>query len=510
MDVLCLDKTGTLTTNRIQLRQIIPLGHDEQEIRQLLGDFIASTGVVNRTAEAIAATCPGQPRPVSVVIPFSSSYKWSGATFANDAGLERSYILGAPEIMLPHVKGGSILEPEIEVWTDLGLRVLLFTAHSKPLNLPNDDSLPTLPDNLEALCWITFTDELRPDAREVLDQFRKAGVELKLISGDNPQTVAALAQLAGIAHDVDVVSGLQLEDMTEPVFQETINQTTVFGRISPDQKRRIVQALRDHGHYVAMIGDGVNDVLSLKQAHMGIAMESGSQATRAVADMVLLGDRFDVLPEAIKEGQRILNGMQDNMRLFLARTLYAALLIIVAGFIGTDFPFTPRHNLILTTLPVGIPAFFLTVWARAGKPTKNLLSSVAEFCIPAGFSIMVVTLVVYLLYLDKALQLQRTVLTTTALLCGLLLIVFAEHSADAWGRQTRLRFDHRRIALAVAMLLAYMLIFPFPAVRDSFELNTLAWRDLAIILSAVLAWAGVVQSLWRYDWIRKLILPPPH
>ncbi len=408
--MLCLDKTGTLTTNRIQLRQIIPIQSDESDLRQHLGDFVASTGRVNRTAEAIAEACPGQPYPTAAEIPFSSAHKWSGATFSGP--LQGSYILGAPEILLPHVRGGDLLTRDVELWADLGLRVLLFAHHPDTLQ-PS----PQLPDDVQPLGWLTFTDELRPDAQAVLDQFRQAGVQVKLISGDNPQTVAALAQLAGISQDIAVVSGLQLAEMSDAQFAETADRVTVFGRITPEQKQRIVQALRAQGHYVAMMGDGVNDVLSLKQAKMGIAMESGSQATRAVADMVLLDDQFNVLPEAIKEGQRILNGMQDNMRLFLTRTLYAALLIVIAGFIGTDFPFTPKHNALLTTLPIGLPAIFLTIWARSGQPQKNLLSSVSEFVLPAGFSITIVLLVVYLLYVDSSLQLQRTVLTTTALLC---------------------------------------------------------------------------------------------
>jgi cation-transporting ATPase E len=507
VDVLCLDKTGTLTTNRIQLRQIVPLQAEEAALRQQLGDFAASTGAINRTAQAIAEACPGTAQPVSVQIPFSSEYKWSGAAFDSQSGLHGSYVLGAPEMLLPHVAEGALMQQDVQLWADLGLRVLLFAQHPDSLAPLPPAGLPQLPNGLTPLGWLTFSDELRPDAKQVLDQFRQAGIQLKLISGDNPQTVAALAQMAGISKDVSVISGLELAEMPEGQFNDTVDRVTVFGRITPEQKQRIVQALRAQGHYVAMMGDGVNDVLSLKQAHMGIAMESGSQATRAVADMVLLGDQFNVLPEAIKEGQRILNGMQDNMRLFLTRTLYTALLIIIAGFIGAEFPFTPKHNSILTTLPVGIPALFLTIWARSGVPQKKLLQAVSEFVLPAGFSITIVTLIVYLLYHEESLQLQRTVLTTTALLCGLLLIVFAEHSAAEWESGQKMSFDLRRIRLAAAMLALYVLIFPFPGARRFFELNTMAWKDLLIVLAAVIVWAVVVRVLWRYDVFRRVLIP---
>ncbi len=507
VDVLCLDKTGTLTTNRIELRKIYPVGaQDDDTIRQLLGDFVTSTGRVNRTAEAIADACPGTEHATTVDIPFSSEYKWSGASFAED-GLSASYVLGAPEIVLAHVRGGDELERHSQTWTDLGLRVLIFAHHPDQLAAPPEDGSPQLPDNMRPLAWLTFSDEVRPDAQQVLDQFRQAGVELKLISGDNPQTVAALAQLAGISKDVNVVSGLQLDEMSDAQFAETVDRTTVFGRIRPEQKQRIVQALRAKQHYVGMMGDGVNDVLSLKHAQMGIAMESGSEATRSVADMVLLDDQFSVLPEAIKEGQRILNGMQDNMRLFLARTLYAALLIIIAGYIGTEFPFTPKHNAILTTLPVGIPAFFLTIWARSGQPEKRLLRAVGEFTLPAGFSITVVTLVVYLMYYDNSLALQRTVLTTTALLCGLTLIIFAEHSIEEWESGEPLHTDMRRVWLALVMLALYVLIFPLPSVREFFELSTMAWKDLFVVVIAVAIWAVTVRLLWRYDVFEQMLVP---
>lgn len=508
VDVLCLDKTGTLTTNRIQLREIIPIQTSESELWQQIGDFTASTGRVNRTAQAIGEACPGTAEPVLEQIPFSSEYKWSGASFDGSAGsLHGSYILGAPEILLSHVRDGDQLQNEAQQWTDQGLRVLMFAHHPEPLAPLPANSTPRLPDSLLPLGWLTFSDELRPDAQQVLDQFRQAGVQLKLISGDNPQTVAALAQLAGISQDVGVVSGLALAELSDAQFAETVEQTTVFGRITPEQKQRIVQALRSSGHYVAMMGDGVNDVLSLKQAQMGIAMESGSQATRAVADMVLLGDQFSVLPEAIKEGQRILNGMQDNMRLFLSRTLYTALFIVIAGFIGAQFPFTPKHNSILTTLPVGIPALFLTVWARSGVPQKNLLRSVSEFVLPAGFSMTVVLLIVYMLYHKNPVQLQRTLITTAALLCGLILIIFAEHSVKQWSSGHKLAFDQRRARLAVVMLVLYVVLFFFAGTRKFFELDTPAWKDLAVVTIIVVAWAVAVRALWRYDIIRRILIP---
>jgi cation-transporting ATPase E len=507
VDVLCLDKTGTLTTNRIMLRDVVPIRCAEAELRQLLGDFAASTGRVNRTAEAIADALPGQAKPIAAEVPFSSEYKWSGATFGTN-GASNTLILGAPEVLLRYVPDGDALNGDISAWADEGLRILIFTRCGAALKGTAQDGPPQPPGDLEPLGWLTFSDELRPGVKDVLDSFREAGVALKLISGDNPQTVAALAQQAGISREVSVVSGLDLAEMSEGRFTETVNEATVFGRITPEQKQRIVQALRANGHYVAMIGDGVNDVLSLKQAQMGIAMESGSQATRSVADMVLLGDKFSVLPEAIKEGQRILNGMQDVMRLFLTRTIYAALLIMITGFIGANFPFTPRHNALLTTLPVGIPAVILTVWASAGQTDKRgLLKVVGEFALPTGFSITIVGLVVYLLYRDQSVELQRTMLTLTALFCGLWLIILAEHPVEVWKSSASRTDNPRRRWLALAMLGAFVVVYIVPPMRHFFELSVLGWADFAVVIAAAILWAIAIRLLWRYDVFTRVFIP---
>src|SRR5919107_376708 len=203
--------------------------------------------------------------------------------------------------------------------------------------------------------WLGFTDELRPNVDKALNGFRDAGIALKVISGDNPETVAALARQAGLSGDVQLVSGLDLDGMDESQFTEAAERSTVFGRVTPEQKQRLVEALRGNGHYVAMTGDGVNDVLSLKQANLGIAMQSGSQATRGVADIVLTNDSFAVLPHAITEGQRIIAGMQNVLKLFLSRTFFLALLIIAVAMVGT-FPFSPRQSALLSFLTAGIPA----------------------------------------------------------------------------------------------------------------------------------------------------------
>ena len=495
VSVLCLDKTGTLTTNRIQFHALRPVGMAEAELRRRLGDFVASASSANRTAEAIASACEGQARPVQEEAPFSSARKWSALTF--DDGV---YVLGAPEMLQPHLRAGDDLVKEhVGQWAAQGLRVLLFAHQPQAEPLHGEDGEPHLPPDLAPLGVLSFSDELRPEAQATLRGFSEAGVQLKIISGDSPHTVAALARQAGLGADIAVVSGLELDEMDEEQLTQTVAETTIFGRITPQQKQRLVHNLREGGDYVAMIGDGVNDVLSLKQAHLGIAMQSGSQAARSVADIVLLNDSFAVLPAALREGQRIVNGMQDIVRLFLTRTFYVTLLILGAAIVGVEFPVTPKHNSIMALLTVGIPTLALAAWARPDKPPPNLLRAVSRFVFPATFMVALVSLAVYLTYLEVTgdLELARTALTTTTVLCGLALIPFVEPPTPAWVGGDELSGDRRPTLLALVMLALYGVVMWAPSLRESFELVPLRATDWLMIGATVVAWGVALRFAWR-------------
>jgi cation-transporting ATPase E len=503
--VLCLDKTGTLTTNHIRLCECHPVGTGEDQVRRILGDYVVSASSLNRTAEAIRDACDGQARPVHAEVPFSSARKWSALAF-DDGALKGVYVLGAPEILLPYLGHKGDLGPKIEdvqdraeQWAARGLRVLLlaYRADLAPLHDGNDE--PQLPHDLVPLGVLSFSDELRHEAQATLQGFTEAGIQLKIISGDNPHTVAALARQAGLGPDIQVISGLELAEMDETQFARAVEEKTVFGRITPQQKEQLVRKLRDHGYYVAMIGDGVNDVLCLKQAHLGIAMQSGSQATRSIADIVLLNDSFAALPAAFREGQRIVNGMQDIVRLFLARTFYVTLLVLGTAIVGVAFPVTPKHNSILALLTVGIPTLALAAWARPDVPPPNLLRSVSHFVFPAAFTVSVVGIGVYLAFLQMTdnVDIARTALTTTTVLCGLLLIPYVEPPVAAWVGGDELSGDRRPILLALGMLALYGMIMLVPTLRKSFELTTLKGTDLALIGGIVAVWAVVLRFIWR-------------
>lgn len=512
IDILCLDKTGTLTTNRINLEEIEPLAGrrdhgaralSDAELRRMLGDFGRSARLTNRTGEAIREACDGQARHVQEEVPFSSQQGWSGLVL-DDPQLEGTFVLGSPEILAPRLVAGSDLGENTEVWRAEGRRVLLFAYHPLRLRLHDQDDEPQLPDDLTPLCLLNFSDELRPQVQDTLRGFAEAGIRLKFISGDNQETVAALVRQAGFAesgHPLRAVSGLDLAKMDDAQFSATAAEASVFGRITPQQKEQLIKTLRAQDYYVAMTGDGVNDVLALKRANLGIAMQSGSRAARSVADIVLLDDSFAVLPEAFKEGQRILNGMQDILRLYMSRILYLAFLVAAVGFVGGGFPFTPRQNAIISVLTLSIPAFCLALWSEPGPtPHVSVTSRLAHFVIPAVISIGLVGLVVYLYFLQTTGDMfyAQTALTYTAILCGIILIVFVQPPTHWWVGGDVFSGDRRPTLLAIGLALLFAIFLTVPPLRDFYGLILL--REVShyvIILLAVGVWVLLLRLAWR-------------
>jgi cation-transporting P-type ATPase E len=517
VNVLCLDKTGTLTTNQIQLESTYPLGIPEAELRSLLGDYAASTTAGNRTSEAIGLSCPGFVTPIRAEVPFSSVRKWSAISF-DSAEKPGTYLLGAPEILLRQ----QTLEPEVSQYiqeqTQQGLRVVLFAYSAAPID-PTADK-PQLPDELQPLGILSFSDRLRPSAREILQGFAKAGIAIKIISGDNPQTVKALAVQAGMGSEIQVISGPELEQLDEAQFAQAARDYRIFGRITPEQKSKLVTSLRSAGNYVAMTGDGVNDVLSLKQANLGIAMESGSKATRGVADIVLMKDSFESLPQAFLEGQRIRSGIRDVMRLYLVRMVCVTLLIFATSIVTDSFPLMNRHSALVTLIGVGIPAAFLPVWAQPEEPThRSLVRSMLHFLLPAILTITLTSLFVYLFYLVDAILVlppdlevakvnysdPRTALVTILIFCQLLMLPFLKPPTQAWVGGQPFSGDRRYSLVALLLLGVYLTILFTPPLRDFFELAPLGVLDCGFLGLVALEWALIVRLMWRTRFLDRFL-----
>jgi cation-transporting ATPase E len=516
VDVLCLDKTGTLTTNRINLEEIYLNGLGEEDpseeaMRTLLGHFTASATVTNRTSEAILRACPGEKRSFSYEIPFSSQQGWSALVFDRHEQ-PGTYVLGAPELLTPSIAAAPEMEDKVDTWCSQGRRVLLFAYNPLALTLRDRDDQPLLPKELNALCLLGFSDELRPKVKETLKGFAETGIKIKFISGDNPETVASIVRQVDFLDEdqpLSLVSGLELAEMDEAQFARSAGKADVFGRITPRQKEQLVKALLEQGHYVAMTGDGINDILALKRANLGIAMQSGSEATRNVADIVLLEDSFGVLPEAFQEGQRILNGMQDILRLYMTRILCLAMLIAAIGFASNGFPITPRQNAAVGFITMSIPALFLALWAKPGAvPRVSLSRRLAHFVIPAVISIGIVGFGVYLYSLvttgDEAYA--QTMLTYFTIICGILLLIFVEPPTKWWAGGDVLSGDWRPTILAIVLLIMFFVFLVFPTTRDFYGLTLLRGLEQYIIIAvASIFWIFALRFVWRARLIERYL-----
>ncbi len=469
VDTLCLDKTGTLTTNALAVSEIEPLAESSAGLAGALGAYAANATSRNKTIEALAAAFPERSRPVRDEIPFSSARKWSAIALEGDPPL----VLGAPEVLLPHTDRPDAISAQVSAWAERGLRVILLARADAGETLRDGDE-PCLPDRLTALGLVSFRDELQPDAAETLERFRKADIGIKIISGDNPDTVAALVRQAGFdaGRELTVVSGIDLANMSDRELADAAEAGEVFGRITPEQKLALVRHLQSRGHYVAMIGDGINDVLALKQAEVGIAMEHGVQATRAVADMVLLGNAFGVLPAAFREGRRIVRSMQDLLKLFLTRSLSVAVAILGAGIVGAAFPVIPTQNALSALLTVGIPTFVLAMWTAPDRLPGGLLRNVLPFTVPAFLTIGMVETMVYVTYARTTtnIPLAQTVLTAVAVLCGLLIVLFVRPPSPMWTGGAALVGDWRVVALVLLLAVAAGFAFFHEGLRDFFML----------------------------------------
>jgi cation-transporting ATPase E len=377
---------------------------------------------------------------------------------------------------------------------------------------------------LRPLGLVGLNEEIRAGAQETLDAFAAAGIQIKIISGDSARTVAGLARQIRLDGSALTAVGIEPGEENLADLETLAERTTIFGRITPEQKRALIRAMRRR-HDVAMIGDGVNDVLALKEANLGIALGSGAAAARAVSGLVLLDNAFASLPRIFQEGQRIQNGMQDILKLFLTRVLYVALLLVATGIVG-EFPFGPKHNALLTLITVGIPSVALAAWARPGRPNRGApLRSLLHFVLPAALTLTPVALGIHLYSYfptedairatnpsigDTVVQAQaiaaaQTAVTTLGIICGLLLLVFVEPPSELFVGGDMLSGDWRPTYLAVALLAGYVGILAIPGLARSFDITPLALVDYLLIGIVAVVWAVVLRWVWRARLMERFL-----
>jgi cation-transporting ATPase E len=493
VDVLCLDKTGTLTTNRLALERLLVVAKDvsEDEVRRRLRLFVsAAVDRTNKNLQALRAAVGESEVEKLDELPFKAQNRFS-AVRVRDGGQERVLLLGACEALRGRMEPDQIAGWECvwKEWLPSGLRLILFAEaeQNQPLESAGD---------LRPLALLALRDELRPEAVGVLERLAAQGVALKILSGDNPHTVrATLAGLRLALSEEEVVSGDQLAETADP--DELIRRHSVFGRVSPQQKMQVIAALQRAGRFVAMLGDGVNDVLPIKRADLGVAMGEGSAAAKTVAGLVLQTNDFRLLPAALDEARIIVCNLRRAGKLFLTKNVYTFLLIACAAvFSGVAFPYLPQQVTLLNALTIGLPALLITLSRTPSGATdrKRFLREVGWFALRTGLEMGVAGSAVLLISAwlrGDDVTLQRTLLLAVLIPLGLYALLRA-HREGGLFEPSQDRLIYALIAFAAV---AWLVALYWPPASDFFQLRPLGVAEWALAL-AVAVVAGAAVDRW--------------
>ena len=492
VDTVCVDKTGTLTAPGLTFERLVPVrrpgegGPDalvpESDLAAFAAQLAATDPSPNPTVQAIAdhLGAPEQPRPLRATEPFSSRTKWSGATFEPAPGRPTTLLLGAVDVL---ASPGSPVSQEAERLGAGGLRVLGLARSSAPVGEVR------VPDGVEVIGLLTLGQNIRPDAADTVAYFADQGVAVKVISGDNASSVAAVAGQVGITGTA--VDARSLPDDPARLADDMANHA-VFGRVTPQQKRAMVGALQARGHVVAMTGDGVNDVLALKDADVGVAMGSGSEASRSAAQLVLLDDRFSVLPRVVAEGRRVIGNIERVAVLFLTKTFYSVLLALLVGLAQLPFPFVPLHVTITAWFTIGIPAFFLSLAPNAARAKPGFARRALSRAAPAGIAIAVCTFASYVVLRQFVSGASQKQISTACLLVvigiAMWVLIVVTKPDEPW-----------KWALILGGAAAYAVIFCVPALAHFFTLDVGSWPALAVAGIGIAVGVLACQVAWRAE-----------
>ena len=484
VDVLCVDKTGTITEARMEVDNVIPLTEDPPErLEQVLSAIYSGAEPENDTGRAMAEMfANGSDWTVTRRIPFTSQTKWSAASFRGQG----TFVVGAPEFTMG--ERYEELRELVEEWSSRGYRVLLIAQYS------GDPEDYLEPGKLRPMALVLLTNRIRPEAPDTFAYFASQGVAIKVISGDNPVTVSEVARRAGIADADRYVDASALE--TEADFADAVKHYTVFGRVTPDKKKKLIRAFKKRKHTVAMTGDGVNDVLAMKEADCGIAMASGSQAASQVGQLVLLNSDFSAMPGIVGEGRRVINNIQRAATLFLEKNIFSLGLSLITLFINLPYPIVPLHLSVISALTIGVPSFFLAMEPNYERVSGHFLRGVLRRAFPGGLTNIIVVLAAQLCFVVFGLPIDQLPTVCAALLGVVgLLVLF----------QTCKPFDKFRKLIWTSMAAA--LLFCFTAMRAFFELDPGGSESLltmALLLAMTPTVFFAIQRL--FDWGDKIYL----
>ncbi|MER5433133.1 HAD-IC family P-type ATPase [Streptomyces sp. NPDC002588] len=482
VDTVCLDKTGTLTEGGMDVTELRTLdGADETYVRQVLGALGESDPRPNASLRAIIDAYPDAVEwRCTESLPFSSARKYSGASFSEGNGESSTWLLGAPDVLL---EDGDPALPETERLNERGLRVLLLARAARDLDAAD------VAKGARPAALVVLEQRLRPDAADTLRYFAEQDVHAKVISGDNAVSVGAVAAKLGL-------SGAAVDARRLPQDREAmgaaLDEGTVFGRVTPQQKRDLVGALQSRGHTVAMTGDGVNDVLALKDADIGVAMGAGSEATRAVAQIVLLNNSFATLPSVVAEGRRVIGNITRVATLFLVKTVYSVLLAVLVVGWRVEYPFLPRHVTLLSTLTIGVPAFFLALAPNKERARPHFVRRVMRYAMPGGLLAGVATFVTYLIarhhYVGEgALDAETSAATLTLFLISMWVLAIVARPYTWW-----------RVLLVASMGAGFLLVLAVPSLQEFFALKLVGMTMPWIAVGVAVVAAAALEVLWKW------------
>ncbi|HPV78562.1 MAG TPA: HAD-IC family P-type ATPase [Dermatophilaceae bacterium] len=525
VDVVCADKTGTLTESGMRLSEVrgfdgsgMPSGPAPAEVTEILAQLTATEPNPNASLAAIAEaiTAPSVIWTETHHAPFTSARKWSGSTFDGQG----TWVLGAPDVLAP--EGSAAREAAEEIGAS-GLRVLLLAEGSLPV------TDPAAPGTVTPAALVILEQRVRPDARSTLEFFAEQHVQVKVISGDNARSVGAVTTLLGVVGGSDPIDARTLSQVDpddadtqagqppalgfvgghhdaptthlSEAFVDAVARHTVFGRVTPDQKRAMVLALKSRGHTVAMTGDGVNDVLALKKADIGVAMGAGSPATRAVAQIVLLDNKFATLPYVVAEGRRVIGNIERVANLFLTKTVYSVLIALLVGIWQLPFPLQPIHVTITGWFTIGVPAFLLSLAPNHERARPGFARRVLQLALPSGVVVAICTFTTYLLCRPPvgSGEALRTQASTASLAC---LIIVATWVLSVVARP----YEWWKVALLVLSVAAYVAIFLVPFTQSLFLLDAGNAAMMRTGLTVGLAGAATIEAIW---WIQGRLRGEP-
>ena len=491
VDVVCADKTGTLTENGMRVSDL--KAFSESDVADVLASLAADDTRPNASMQAIAEAYNQPPGwTATAIAPFKSATKWSGASY----GEHGNWVIGAPDVLLDPASSAA---EQAEQIGSRGLRVLLVGSSDLPVDHPE------APGHVTPVALVVLEQRVRPDARDTLDYFAEQKVSIKVISGDNAVSVGAVAGTLGLHGET--LDARKLPDEPDKLA-DTVEEYTTFGRVRPDQKRAMVHALQSRGHTVAMTGDGVNDVLALKDADIGVAMGTGSSASRAVAQIVLLDNKFATLPYVVGEGRRVIGNIERVSNLFLTKTVYSVLLAVLVGLAGLasvlfgsdplPFPFQPIHVTIAAWFTIGIPAFVLSLAPNNERAHRGFVRRVMTSALPSGVVVGIATFTSYLVAYQgrEATPVEQMQASTAALIT---LLVTAVWVLAVVARP----YEWWRVALVTVSGLAYIVIFSIPLAQKWFMLDPSNVAITSMALGIGIVGAVVIEVLW---WVQGALM----